>query len=261
MELAGYTIERGSEGEITLTRAKPPFDWRVLPVVLAGVSIVVPFALSFVSGDASWYAGFFAWLATPFVFLMVSSAYAAHPTLLEIARRMVLGETGPNGQRMVRVDERTWPAGEGVDVLVCERHVSPKNGPSYKIDGVLVVLPDAVVELTCGREKKEQAKQLQHQLCAALAVEPPKGVLWRQTPEDAELVFVFVGIAAVMLAFAPPIASTFVELPHPRALILGTGVWTALIAWASSRIMGAMLRRSGPALLAAAKESAASARK
>ncbi len=256
MELDGYVIARGPEGELTLTRARPPFDWRIVPRVFAGATIALPVALSFVDQGSALMACFFGALLTPFAFLMVASLYGESPTLIEVRRRLVIGELGPNGQRMVRVDERTWPAGEGASVVVGERHHSPKNGPSFKSYSVLFALPDAIVELACGREQRANAQAVAAMFCNALREPPGEAVrVYSRQALDGDAAFVFLGIFAAMLTLGAPCGMSALGLQPTCLLFVLTGFWVWGVSWLASLAMRAEVKSSGPELLRATRST------
>ena len=253
MELAGYTVTRGPEAELTLARTRTPFDWQVVPRAFAVASIALPLALSFVSEDNALLASFFGAMVTPYAFLMVANAYAESPTLIDIRHRLVIGDS--DGKRIVRIDDRTWPAAAGVTVVVGERHHSPKHGPSYKSYSVLFALPDAIVEFHCGREMAANAQALAAMLRAALREPQQERVrVHSRRTHDGDAALAFLGIGAVLLALGAPIRASALGLSPQRLLVGLTGFWVWAVSWAAARAMRAAVKSAGPELLRAVKE-------
>jgi hypothetical protein len=250
----GYTRTSGANGEVTLARSAP-FDWRVVPIVLAGVTAVLPAMLGLLGQtDAATISGFLFSLAMAMAFAFVTVAYADTPTLLVVSDRIVVGERGPNGELLVRVDGRLWPAGEGTDVLLTDRFVTPKNGSSYRAYGVLLVLPDAFAEFDFGRYG-EDARQFQTVLCEALQRQPVETPFSPPDEEEADVLPIFVGIASSCLGGAAFVVPGM--LGHARIGALAGGACAAAVGWASSLAIRAMLGKNGPHLLHEARTFAA----
>jgi hypothetical protein len=242
----GYTVTRGANGEITLARPSAPFDWRIVPAALACATIVLPTALALLgSASGAISLGFPLVLATTMAFAFITASYALAPPLLLVSARIVFGQRSPEGQPLLRVDARTWPAGEGVDLLLTNRMVMPKNGSSYWVYGVLVLLPDAFVELHLGRDE-EAARQLQASLCEALQQQPIE-IQYSPEDSDADIVPIFVGMASTCLALVPFVLPTFVG--HARIATLAGGAWAAAAGWAGALAVRAILRKAGPHML------------
>jgi len=247
--LDGYAASRGPKGEAVLTRTARRLDGRVVAALFGGVSLVLPAALSVVAPIAATSVTLVFGLVALAVILGGAVASQEPPTVLAIRRRLVIGEVGPDGQLLVRVDDRAWPLREGVYVLVARRIIPRKHDGSYYVYGVILALPDAFVELAYGR-KAEDAKNLRDWLWEPTGERPLERV-HSQDQDEVALAFVVVGIATLMvgiLLIVFPVLALSDKAGvagHARLALVLSGPWIAAIgggAWMAVRWAARMSR-------------------
>jgi hypothetical protein len=256
----GYTATSSEDGRFTLARTSPPRDWRVVLLVLAGATIVTPAAAGVLAGyGLAVSCGVPLAIVTAMAFAFLAPDVVDRPPRLRVRDRIVVGELGPLGQRMVRVDGRSWPAGEGTDVLATMRLVPVRNADAYWAYGLLLVLPDALVEIDFGRGKAD-ARRIQVAMCEALqqsAIEPPCPDAEAEGEADPALVTIFVSIASTCVAVATFVVPAVLGTPM---FVLAGGAAAAAVAWAGSLVIRAITKKGGYRLLREAREFAASQR-
>jgi hypothetical protein len=237
-----FRVSLGEDGELTLKRTgKTPFNARLLLVPLAGVAVALLPVVSLFSPSSVMVCAFSLAFLAPAAFLFVSDDYADVPTRLLVRDRIVIGERGPLGQRLVRVDGRTWPAGEGCDVLVASQRFRLVDDPTYSL---LLLLPDGFTELWFGTET-EGARRLQGAICAALGIPPIEASYSPPKEEDDDTRFGLVLFASWVLASAGTFPT--VILRHvPIPVMLAVGAWAVAVGWGAGSVMRARLKKSGP---------------